>query len=257
MKKFFALFLLATTSSFSQIKDRELIWAEDFNGTELNLDQWNIVIGNGCPELCGFGNNELQVYTDRNYTLVNGLLTITARKEGETYTSTKITSAAKKEFQYGYIEIRAKLPTGHGVWPAFWMLGTNIEKVGWPLSGEIDILEYVGREPTMVFNTLHTQASHGYSVNTKKTKIETIEEGFHTFGVDWTKDKMDFYVDGTMVYTFIPLNKTQAEWPFDQPFYFLLNLAIGGNFGGAYIDNTIFPQDFTIDYIKVYSQKTN
>jgi beta-glucanase (GH16 family) len=213
---------------------------------------WNFELGDGCPNLCGWGNNERQIYTQNNHVVNEGMLTITAKKEAHQYTSTRITTAAKVEFKYGYIETRAKIPVGHGIWPAFWMLGSNIKTVGWPLCGEIDILEYVGKEPQMIFTSLHTQASHGNTINTKKTKIESIEEGFHTYGVDWTSEKMDFYVDGKVVYTFHPKDKSEAVWPFNQPFYFILNVAIGGNFGGPKVDDSLFPQEFIIDYIKVY-----
>ena len=202
--------------------------------------------------MCGWGNNERQVYTTKNHEIKNGNLIIHAKKEGNSYTSTKITTKDKKIFQYGRMESRAKLPVGHGIWPAFWMLGQNISQVGWPKSGEIDILEYIGREPHMVFTTLHTQDSHGNSINTKKTSFPNIEEGFHVFALDWTKDKMDFFVDDVLVYTFQPEIKNENTWPFDKPFYFILNVAIGGNFGGPAVDDTILPQDFIVDYIKVY-----
>ncbi|MNT57741.1 Beta-glucanase precursor [compost metagenome] len=135
------------------------------------------------------------------------------------------------------------------------MLGSNIKQVGWPKSGEIDILEYIGKEPDMVFTTLHTQANHGDKASSHKTKFENIEEGFHTYGVDWTKEKMDFYVDGILVFTFNPKDKTEDVWPFNQPFYFILNVAVGGNFGGPEVDDSIFPQEFIIDYVRVYSNK--
>ena len=141
---------------------------------------------------------------------------------------------------------------GQGIWPAFWMLGSNISEVQWPLCGEIDLLEYVGREPGEIFTSLHTKASHGNTINTKKTKLPAIEDGYHIYAADWNKDQIEFFVDGESVYTFIPKNKTQAEWPFDQPFYLLLNLAVGGNFGGPEVDNSIFPQEFIIDYVRVY-----
>tara|TARA_R110000868_G_scaffold137265_3_gene350763 strand:- start:3026 stop:3781 length:756 start_codon:yes stop_codon:yes gene_type:complete len=250
MKKILILLIIGQMG-FAQQGKRKLVWEESFSGKSLNEKVWNIELGNGCPN-CGWGNNERQLYTNENYELVNGNLIITAKKEGDKYTSTRITTKDKKEFQYGYFEARAKLPFGQGIWPAFWMLGSNIDEVGWPKSGEIDILEYVGKEPQMVFTTLHTQDSHGNSINSKKTKIEGIEDGFHRYGIDWTKDKMDFFVDGILIYTFQPQVKNENTWPFDKPFYFLVNLAIGGNFGGPEVDDTIFPQKFIIDYIKVY-----
>lgn len=232
--------------------ERALVWEENFDGNLLNEEVWNFELGDGCPNLCGWGNNERQLYTKKNHKIENGHLIITAQKKDSMYSSTRITTKAKKEFQYGYIETRAKLPVGKGIWPAFWMLGSNISDVGWPMCGEIDILEYVGREPDMVFTSLHTKASHGNTINTKKTTIPTIEEGFHIYAVDWMKEKMDFYVDKKLVYTFSPKDKTVEVWPFDQPFYFILNVAIGGNFGGPEVDDTIFPQEFVIDYIRVY-----
>lgn len=132
------------------------------------------------------------------------------------------------------------------------MLGSNIEKVGWPLCGEIDIMEYVGREPQMIYTTLHTQDSHGNSKNSKKTEIKNIEEGFHTYAVEWSEQKMDFFVDDMLVYTFKPEAKTEAIWPYNQPFFILLNVAVGGNFGGHDVEDSIFPQQYIIDYIKVY-----
>ncbi|MEY3499256.1 MAG: hypothetical protein RL308_925 [Bacteroidota bacterium] len=236
----------------AQNSKHTLVWEENFDSKSLNESFWNFDLGNGCPDLCGWGNNERQIYTDKNHSLVNGNLVIHANYEEGVYTSTKITTKDKKQFQYGRFEARAKLPVGHGIWPAFWMLGSNISKVGWPKSGEIDILEYIGREPHTIFTSLHTQDSHGETINTKKTKFETIEEGFHIYAMDWTKDKIEFFVDGNSVYVFQPEVKNEDVWPFNQPFYIIVNLAIGGNFGGPKVDNTIFPQDFSIDYIKVY-----
>uniref|UniRef100_UPI004049E1DC glycoside hydrolase family 16 protein n=1 Tax=Flavobacterium sp. TaxID=239 RepID=UPI004049E1DC len=250
----FPVFIIAIffTMSCQQKTNRTLIWSEEFDGNELNLANWNIVEGNGCPSLCGFGNNELQTYTTQNHTVANGFLTIKSDLENGVYTSTRINSQNKQAFQYGYIETRAKLPVGEGIWPAFWLLGKNRTEVGWPLCGEIDVLEYVGKEPGEIFTSLHTKDSHGQTINTKKTKFENIEAGFHLYAVDWTAEKMDFYVDNQLVYTFNPSEKTQETWPFDQPFYLLLNVAIGGNFGGPKVDDTIFPQEFIVDYVRVY-----
>jgi beta-glucanase (GH16 family) len=247
----FLIVLIFSQLSFGQLNKRKLVWAENFSGKVLNEKVWNIMLGDGCPN-CGWGNNERQLYTNENHKLIKGYLEITAHKKGDKYTSSRLTTKDKKEFQYGYFEARAKLPIGQGVWPAFWMLGSNIDEVGWPKTGEIDILEYIGKEQSMVFSTLHTQDSYGISKNTKKTKIEGIENGFHTYGVDWSKNKMDFFVDDKLVYTFQPEVKDENTWPFDQPFYFLLNLAIGGSFGGPEVDDAIFPQKFVIDYIRVY-----
>lgn len=238
--------------TYAQKDNRKLVWEENFNGKTLDSTVWNYELGNGCPNICGWGNNESQIYTKNNHKVEDGMLTITAAYDGTQYTSTRITTKDKKEFQYGKMEVRAKLPQGKGLWPAFWMLGSNISQVGWPKSGEIDILEYIGKEPGQVFTSLHTQDSHGNTINTKKTKIEGIEEGFHLYAIDWNKDQIAFYVDNHLVYTFKPEVKNENTWPYNQPFYFLINMAIGGNFGGPDIDNSVFPQEFSIDYIKVY-----
>ncbi len=232
---------------------RELVWEENFDSDQLNEKDWNFELGDGCPELCGWGNDESQIYTKNNLRLENGHLIITAIKNHDSlYTSSRITTKNNREFQYGRMEIRAKLPLGKGLWPAIWMLGSNISDVGWPLCGEIDIVEYVGREPNMVFTSLHTSDSFGNTKNTRKDRIEGIEEGFHLYVIDWNQNKVDFYIDNKLFYSFAPENKTTETWPFDQPFYFIINLAIGGNFGGKEIDDSIFPEEFTIDYIKVY-----
>ena len=252
MKNSFVIFIMLILV-YSCKSDPKLIWEENFNGNELNEANWNYQLGDGCPEICGWGNNEKQVYTKTNHKLENGYLTITAKKVDSFYTSTRITTKGNKEFQYGRIEARAKLPVGQGLWPAFWMLGANISEVGWPKSGDIDILEYVGKEPNTIYTSLHTQDSFGNTLNTKKTVIKDIEKGFHIYGIDWTKDKIDFYVDDKVVYTFAPKDRSIEVWPFDQPFYIIVNLAVGGNFGGPEIDDSVFPQEFIIDYIKVYN----
>ena len=251
MKKI-TLLILFFNLTYAQKENRKLVWEENFNGKALDSTVWNYELGNGCPNICGWGNNESQIYTKNNHKVEDGLLTITAAYDGTQYTSTRITTKGKKEFQYGIMEVRAKLPQGKGLWPAFWMLGSNISQVGWPKSGEIDILEYIGKEPGQVFTSLHTQDSHGNTINTKKTKIDAIEEGFHLYAIDWNKDQIAFYVDNHLVYTFKPEVKNENTWPYNQPFYFLINMAIGGNFGGPDIDNSVFPQEFSIDYIRVY-----
>ncbi len=252
MKKILIVLVLISSLNYAQTQKRKLVWEENFDSKTLNRDSWNFDIGNGCPDLCGWGNNERQIYTETNHTLKDGNLIIQAKLENEVFTSTKITTKGKKQFLYGRFEARAKLPVGHGLWPAFWMLGSNISTIGWPKCGEIDILEYIGREPNMVFTSLHTQDSHGETINTKKTKFETIEEGFHLYAMDWTKDKIQFFVDSKLVYTFQPNIKNNDTWPFNQPFYLIVNLAVGGNFGGPEVDQSVFPQQFKIDYIKVY-----
>ena len=252
MKKVILILLILTQNCWSQNLKRKLIWQENFNATKLDDKIWNFELGDGCPNICGWGNNEKQIYTNKNHKLLDGKLIIQATKDSNGYTSTRITTKDKKQFQYGRIEARAKLPIGQGLWPAFWMLGSNISQVGWPKCGEIDILEYIGKDPSHVFTSLHTQDSHGNTINTKKTKIQDIEKGFHLYAIDWTKDKIEFFVDNKSVYTFQPEIKNENTWPYNQPFYLIINLAIGGNFGGPEINDTVFPQEFIVDYIKVY-----
>ena len=252
MKNILLLFGLLSCFFMLNAQERSLVWSDEFNGTELNEKDWSFELGDGCPALCGWGNKERQIYTKRNHRLENGMLFIQARKENDRYTSMRISSKGKKEFQYGRFEIRAKLAVGGGVWPAFWLLGSNIDEVGWPLSGEIDVLEYVGRAPQEIFTTLHTQDKNGDFANTKTTHIPKIEEGFHVYAAEWDAESITFFIDGVNVYTFAPKEKTAAIWPFDQPFYLLLNLAIGGHFGGPEVDDDIFPQEFIVDYIRVY-----
>lgn len=247
-----AIFLIVLITSCSS-KSEQLIWEENFDGTTLDTKNWNIELGNGCPNLCGWGNDEAQFYTNKNHKVENGFLTITAKKIDSTYTSTRITTKDKFEYTYGRSEIRAKLPQGKGLWPALWMLGSNINEVGWPKCGEIDIVEYVGREPGTVFFSLHTANSFGNTINTKKSKIQNIEDGFHIYEIEWNQDSISFYVDKVLQYTFNPPEKTEDVWPFDQPFFFIINCAIGGRFGGFDIDDDNLPQDFIIDYIKVYN----
>ena len=228
------------------------MFTDDFENTFLDLNHWNYELGDGCPELCGWGNNEFQIYTKENVFIRDENLVIKATKQGNKYYSGRITTKDKIEFQYGTVEVKAKLPTGTGVWPAIWMLGHDIDDIFWPLCGEIDIMEYVGKTPGKIHTTLHTKDSYGQSINTKVTTIENIEDGFHIYKMNWDKNKIQFSVDDTIVYTFSPANKNKINWPFDKPFYLILNLAIGGEFGGFEVDDNIFPQEFIIDYIKVY-----
>ena len=233
-------------------QNKKIIFEDNFDGEKLNELHWNYQLGNGCPELCGWGNNELQIYNKTNASVQDGHLIIKASKEDSIYYSSRLTTARKIEFQYGIIEVRAKLPTGVGVWPAIWMLGSDISEVGWPACGEIDIMEYVGKKTGEIHNTLHTPDSFGQSKNTAITTIDDIEIGFHTYKAHWTKDFIKFYVDENLTYTFSPEVKNGKTWPYNKPHFLLLNLAIGGNFGGPEVDDSIFPQEFIIDYVKIY-----
>ncbi|MDT0651897.1 glycoside hydrolase family 16 protein [Autumnicola edwardsiae] len=233
------------------INAQEMIFEENFDGDELNMDNWSYEEGDGCPDLCGWGNNERQIYNRDYVSVEDGNLVIEAVKEGDKYYSGKIISKDKVEFQYGEIEVRVNVPEGQGIWPAFWMLGHDINEVSWPASGEIDIMEYVGREPNTVYTTLHYPAHHGENASSKKTNIDNIEDGYHIFKTVWTADNIEFFVDGTSVYNFIPEKYDAEHYPFRKPFYFLINMAVGGNFGGPEVDDSIFPKKYYVDYIKV------
>jgi len=250
MKK--VLFIILTLIFFSCNSQSKLVFEDQFEGNKLNEEFWSYQLGDGCPNLCGWGNNERQVYTKENVRVADGNLIITATKAGSLYESGRITTKGKVEMLYGTIEVRAKLATGTGIWPAIWMLGSAIDEVHWPLCGEIDIMEYVGKDPNTIYTSLHTAASSGNTINTKKTIIENIEEGFHVYKADWTEDSISFYVDEKLLYTFSPVIKNDKTWPFNKPFYALINLAIGGNFGGPEVDDTIFPQELVVDYLKIY-----
>lgn len=252
-----ALFIAFTTLLWSYQSDAQVIFEESFDGDQLDESFWNYDLGDGCPNICGWGNNERQIYTKKNVALQDGKLIITATKNGDIYESGKITTKNKIEFQYGTVEVRAKLPQGHGLWPAIWMLGNDIDTNMWPGCGEIDIMEYVGKEPGVIHTTLHTADSYGNSINTERTVIKDIENGFHTYKTTWTQEAIEFYIDGVKVYSFSPSIKNEKTWPYDKPFYFILNLAIGGNFGGPEVDDSIFPEAFIVDYVKIIGPDKN
>lgn len=242
----------------------ELVWSDEFDGTELNSDNWSYEIGNGN---WGWGNGEEQYYTDRpeNIRVEDGFLTIEARKEnfeGQKYTSARIITKNKQDFAYGKIETRIKVPSGTGTWPAFWMLGYG----SWPRAGEIDIMEHVGYEPKSIHTALHTLTKNGGNgQNSLATQVlnENVTDEFHTITMEWVEeelfgyDRIHIYVDGVKTTTFGETAQLQesGDWPFNDQFYFILNLAIGGSWGGARgIDDTIFnnPVIYQIDYVRVY-----
>lgn len=235
-----------------------LTWADEFDGTAVDMDHWTFETG-----ATGWGNQELQNYTDGdNVDVVDGKLVITARKVDDnmqpgSYTSARLATKVKREFTYGRMEIRAKLPSGRGIWPAIWMLGSNFSSAGWPECGEMDIMEYVGYEPNTVHATVHTPAGYGATGSGSSMTLATCEEEFHNYGVIWSEEKLVFYVDDpeNVIHTYAPGVKTAENWPFDQPGFFILNVAVGGTWGGAQgIDNSIFPTSMEIDYVRVYQE---
>ena len=232
----------------------KLIWSDEFNGNTLNQANWT-------NETDIDVNNEWQKYTDGdNIAVKDGILTITARKTGKgqhkyDYTSGRINSSGKHEFLYGRIEIRAKLPSGKGTWPATWMLGANVATAGWPACGELDIMEHVGYDPLWVQGSIHTPSSYGNTINSGRLKIKDCEQAYHVYGMIWTPDKIEYYVDdpSTPYYTYNPAIKNDSTWPFNKPCFLILNLAVGGDWGGAQgVDDSIFPVKMEVDYVRVY-----
>ena len=243
------------TNSMVELEKPELalVWSDEFDATTLNLDNWTYELGDGCPNLCGWGNSELQEYTDDNHRLEDGMLIISAQKiSTSNYTSTRIITKGKQEFQYGKIEARVKVPSGAGMWPAFWALGNDIEINSWPNCGEIDIIEYVGKNPGQIFTSVHTASSYGNTINTQITPTPNVEDDFHVYSIDWNQNFIDFFFDDIRVYTYSVQTKNQNTWPFNKPFFLIINLAIGGNFGGPVANNIQFPREFIIDYVRVY-----
>jgi beta-glucanase (GH16 family) len=243
-------------------KELKLVWSDEFNTNGLpDSAKWGYDLGDGCPKNCGWGNNEWQYYTAsraENARIEDGHLIIEAHKEakgGKNYTSSRMVTKHKGDWTYGKVEARIQLPKGRGVWPAFWMLPTDWAYGGWPASGEIDIMEAVGYKPDSIWGSVHT-TSFNHIQNTQVTSgIEdnTISSKFHVYAVEWDAEKIDFFYDGTKYQNFKNLHKGSAAWPFDRDFHVVLNIAVGGNWGGTMgVDETIWPQLMLVDYVRVY-----
>lgn len=240
-----------------------LVWQDEFeNEGAPNPNNWIHDLGSGCPNLCGWGNSELQFYTDepKNVNVKDGMLSITALRdtiEDRYFSSARIKTKNKFDFKYGKIEVRAKNPSGIGSWPAIWMLPTDNEYGGWPKSGEIDIMEHVGFDKDSIFGTVHTEAFN-HMRNTHKSGsifVENNEDAFHIYGIEWDEEKINFMVDDNVYFTFSNENKSSAEWPYDKAFHIILNLAVGGTWGGQKgIDNESLPWKFIVDYVRVYQR---
>jgi beta-glucanase (GH16 family) len=241
---------------------KRLVWSEEFNYTGLpDTTKWSYDIGDGCPNLCGWGNNEYQYYTanrKENARVENGNLVIEAHKEKmgtKEYSSARMVTKHKGDWTYGRMEIRAKLPKGIGVWPAIWMLSTDWSYGGWPESGEIDIMENVGWMPDSIFGTVHTKNFN----HLEKTQVsnsvfcKTLTSEFHTYSIEWDADKIDFLFDNNKYLTFTNKKDGPNSWPFDRNFHFILDVAVGGNWGNVKgVDDSIWPQKFEVDYLRVY-----
>ena len=243
----------------------KLVWADEFDGeagSPVDATKWMHDIGGW-----GWGNNELEYYTDslENSSLDGkGNLAIVAREDttGERechygvcrYTSARLLTRDKFEFTHGRVESRLKLPYGQGIWPAFWMLGADIEQVGWPQCGEIDIMEYIGKEPHNVYGTLHGPGYSGAQGISKPRAIDgNYPDDFHTFAVEWEPNVIRWYADGELYHTLTPKDM-QGAWVYEHDFFILLNLAVGGYWPGMPDETTVFPQMCLVDYVRVYKR---
>ncbi|MCX6266367.1 MAG: glycoside hydrolase family 16 protein [Bacteroidetes bacterium] len=241
----------------------ELVWSDEFNGSAGELPdsaKWQFDIGNG-PNNDGWGNAELEYYTNRPVNASidsNGYLALTARSElysGSAFTSARIKTMSLFEQSYGRFEARIKTPWGPGIWPAFWLLGSDVNTTGWPQCGEIDIMELRGQKPNIINGTLHGPGYSGAGGITKSFAFENarFDVDFHLFAVEWGEDYIDLFVDGTLYQQLTPDNVT-GNWVFNHPFFIILNVAVGGNYVGYPTSQTPFPQTMLVDYVRVYKE---
>ncbi len=234
-----------------------LVWHDEFDGAAINTANWTYDLGGG-----GWGNGEMENYTSRpeNVRVENGLLVIEARAEtnakgGTDYTSARMKTQGLRESQYGRVEARLQVPAGAGLWPAFWMLGANIKQVSWPDCGEIDIMEYIGKEPDLILGTMHGPGYSGALGLTKWNRQQyDIADDFHTYAIEWDKDQISWFYDGSKYSTYTRADVGARKWVFDQPFFIILNLAVGGTLAGLVSPKTVFPAQYLVDYVRVYQK---
>lgn len=242
-----------TATPLPELPGWQLVWHDEFDGDAINPAHWTYDLGSG-----GWGNGEAQYYTARpeNARVENGLLILEARREkyeDSYYTSARLKTQGLQEFQYGRIEARIQVPAGAGLWPAFWMLGANFGPTPWPDCGEIDIMEYVGREPDLIMGTLHGPGYSGaLGLSQWNRQTYAIADEFHTYAVEWQENQVDWYYDGAKYFTVTRADVGDRPWVFDHPFFIILNLAIGGTLGGNIGLQTAFPAQLRVDYVRVY-----
>lgn len=232
-----------------------LIWSDEFTGNTINNNNWLFESGNNN----GWGNSELENYTNRiqNTFVSNGNLIIEARKEsygGFNYTSARMITKNKQSFKFGRIDIRAKTPTGKGIWPALWMLGNNIDAVGWPTCGEIDMMEILGHEPNKLYGTLHwgsSAATHASKGSSYVLNGSSFNQQFHVYSMEWKQDAINLLIDDVKYLT-VTNTDIAITNPFNNPFFFIFNIAVGGNWPGSPDGTTVFPQRMIVDYIRVF-----
>ena len=233
----------------------QLVWNDEFDGPEIDRARWRLEDG-----YTGASNGELELYTARpeNIRLENGVLVIEAHQEmraGFRYTSGRLTTKGLHAWTYGRFEARIRIPHGQGMWPAFWLLGDDVSRVGWPACGEIDIMENIGREPTTVRGTIH---GPGYCGDDGVWSDYFLSEGrfandFHVFAIEWEPGQVRWYVDGNLFSTRRP-EDVGGEWVFEHPFFVILNLAVGGHWPGYPDETTVFPQRMLVDYVRVFQR---
>ena len=232
----------------------ELVWQDEFDGPEVSRDNWTFELGRGSG---GWGNNELQWYTERpeNVRIEDGILIIEAREEEfvrSDYTSARMKTEGLQAWQFGRVEARIQIPAGQGIWPAFWMLGT--EGGNWPNIGEIDIMENIGREPNMVHGTVHGPGYSGADgVGSPYTQTTPFSDDFHIYAVEWEPETIRWYVDEQLTFVITP-DDVPGEWVYDHPFFIIMNVAVGGNWPGYPDETTTFPQQMRVDYVRVYQR---
>ncbi|MEQ9305234.1 MAG: family 16 glycosylhydrolase [Marinoscillum sp.] len=255
-KMLFGVLLVLAFAASAQCPN--VTWSDEFEGASLDLTKWNYQIGDGCAEgICGWGNGELQSYQQDNVIVENGLLKLTARKErvrGSSYTSGRVNSKGKGDFTYGRFEASIKLPLGDGLWPAFWMLPTDEVYGGWPQSGEIDIMEFTASDPDNIYGTLHygdPYPNNQHQGNKVYLKDGIFPDAFHEFAIEWEPGEIRWYLDGVLFSTKTTADISPYNWPFDQDFHFLLNVAVGGSLGGP-VDNSMLPSTMEVDYVRVF-----
>ena len=242
----------------------DLVWSDEFDGSQLDSSDWSFEIGTGFEG--GWGNNELQYYTNRNVYLKDGMLVIRAQEEsfgGRSYTSSRIKTQGKQNFQYGRIDIRARMPEGQGIWPALWMLGKNITEVSWPYCGELDIMEMVGGgngKDNRVVGTAHwnsgglNSAYNPVSSGSPKLMPDNLSSNFHVYSIAWTSNRITWYIDDVQ-YHVIAINNASALAAFQKQFFLIFNVAVGGNWPGSPNSSTVFPQRMVVDYVRVFQDE--
>lgn len=245
---FFSCKTPSNTAAAGNLPGYRLVWADEFNQNTIDTTNWNFEVGGQ-----GWGNHEQEYYQARNATISNGNLVITGKKEqvgANPYTSTRMTTQGKQEFLYGRIEARIQIPVAQGFWPAFWMLGSNINKVGWPACGEIDIMEHINTEDRL-YGTVHWD-NNGHVQN--GDTLQLVPAGFHVYAVDWDAQAIRWYIDNTKYHEVNIANGINSTEELHQPFFILLNFALGGDWPGQVVDDSKLPASMLVDYVRVYKK---